>query len=59
MPGLQLRRRVPPRSTGPAPSAHLEDVVMPTDPRPVDWVMIVFAVVFIALVIFGVLYVRV
>ena len=28
MPGLQLRRRVPPRSAGPAPFAHLEVLVI-------------------------------
>jgi hypothetical protein len=28
------------------------------EPGPIDWIMIAFAVVFIALVIFGVLYVR-
>jgi hypothetical protein len=76
VPGLQLRRRVPSRSTGPAPRSHLEAVVSGDnyhgsndrsnreDLPPelgmggFDWVAWLFAVVFVALVIFGILFVR-
>lgn len=76
MPGLQLRRRVPSRSTGPAPRTHLEAVVSgdnyhgsndrsngahttpDQEPRPIDWVAVAVVGVFVALVIFGVLFVR-
>jgi hypothetical protein len=63
VPGLQLRRRVPPRSAGPAPFAHLEGLVSwesdPDGPPPLDWAAVAFVAVLIALAIFGILYVRV
>jgi hypothetical protein len=63
VPGLQLRRRVPPRSAGPAPFAHLEVLVSwepdPEGPPPLDWTAVAFVAVLIALAIFGILYVRV